>query len=745
MAFKQDELNAKEHGNVRLVEALRVGHEVRLTLSCPGMAPDAFTVHGMQNPIRMRFGQAITLRGQARHGSLRMSWPGGTLLAEPDVPDLTFFDGLNVGLALRREEPAEIARDWLEWHRTHHAMTGALIVDRSEKPDFADALYTLMPDDDGFAVRVVRPGVPLGQSDLGREGDVFFAPDAPGRDRLAPPEPDPWLAPLADVAIFEAMRHRFLAQAQGVMNLDLCDLLAPRVDAEEDVFTAARASVGGVVPLAGRHVYPWRWPRGRALGFADHTCVLFDRPSIRRRWCVAPDKAKEETHWRLLRVAGAPVDPTKTWPFWRAMGLKHPGARVAALVPKAGLKEAPDLIAAMSGIGGVEPVRMPVAKLRRPTEAGTVTLVTSMKNEGPFILDWIAWHRAIGADRFLIYSNDCTDGTEEMLAVLHDEGLVTHRNNDGYRATGLTPQHSVLAAADDDPVTKAADWIAFVDCDEFVNIKRGEGRFADLFDAVPDANMIAMTWRLFGNSDVHGFEDRPVFDQFGLCAPELCRKPHQAWGFKTLFRNQGIYRKLGVHRPKGLTPQLVDHINWVNGSGAAMPKSIYRNGWRSTTATYGYDIVQLNHYAVRSAESFLVKRARGRANHITRDQGLGYWFRMNNNAVDGGIHPNSRALFAAEKARLLARPNIRAAHEVTVLRHKEQVAALKEDAFYADFFEVLKSPRMERLSRHLRHFGAGVFQSGPSVVPDERVFGEWNEGDFFTVPLPDTEERGFGD
>ncbi|MEL7105149.1 MAG: glycosyltransferase family 2 protein [Pseudomonadota bacterium] len=744
MAFQDVELNAQDAGEVRLIEALRLGGEVRLTLSSPNQRPEAYTVHGMETPQRMRFGQATTLIGAAPKGVVRVSWPGGTVLAVPADPNLDFFAGHTVGLAIRSEERPEIARDWLDWHRTHHGMSAALIVDRAARPGFSDGLRALVAQTE-FPVMVVRPGVALGRAELGREGDPYFAPDAPGRDRMVPPEPDAWLAPLADVAIYEAMRHRFLANARGVMNLDLCDLLAPQPDRARDVFDLACRVPGGVVALGGRHVYPWRLPRGRPVEFADHTCAMFDRPSLRRRWCLAPDMAGPTTHWRLLRVAGANPDPAKALGFWRAMALKHPDARVAALVPKAGLKEDPALIAATDGRQSIKPVRMPKAKLRRPKSKGTVTLVTSMKNEGPFILDWIAWHRAIGADRFLIYSNDCTDGTEEMLALLDAEGLIEHRNNDGYRATGLTPQHSVLAAADQDAVTRKADWLAFVDCDEFINIKRGEGRFSDLFAAVPDANMISMTWRLFGNGDVHGFEDVPVFDQFTQCAPELCRKPHQAWGFKTLFRNEGIYRKLGVHRPKGLSPQLVDHINWVNGSGAAMPKSIFRNGWRSTTATYGYDIVQLNHYAVRSAESFLVKRERGRANHITRDQGLGYWFRMNNNAVQGDIHAPARALFEAEKARLLENPKIRAAHAVAVSRHIDRIAILKDDPFYAEFYDVLTSERMERLSRLLGHFGAGVFQSGPGVVPDERVFGEWKEDDFFTVPLPETDARGFGD
>ncbi len=85
--------------------------------------------------------------------------------------------------------------------------------------------------------------------------------------------------------------------------------------------------------------------------------------------------------------------------------------------------------------------------------------------------------------------------------------------------------------------------------------------------------MISLTWRLFGNADVHEYEDRFLLDQFDRCAPEVIRKPHQAWGFKTLFRNIDIYKKLGVHRPKGLKPDLWDQVKWLNGSGKPLPRT----------------------------------------------------------------------------------------------------------------------------------------------------------------------------
>jgi hypothetical protein len=247
-----------------------------------------------------------------------------------------------------------------------------------------------------------------------------------------------------------------------------------------------------------------------------------------------------------------------------------------------------------------------------------------------------------------------------------------------------------------------------------------------------------MTWRLFGNDDVHEFRDSPITSQFSSCAEEMCRKPHQAWGFKTLYRNIGLFNKMGVHRPKGLKPQLWEDIHWVNGSGTPLPREMFRNAWRSTSATVGYDLVQLNHYAVRSAESFLVKRDRGRVNHVDRDQGLAYWFRMNHNAVKETSIQRMLPRLRDEMERLLADPEIAAMHAHCVAAHEAKIKELKATENYAKFYQELTGPRMEKMSKILRHFGANVFLSGPEVVPDDVVFQDHEETFFFTVKQTET-------
>ena len=51
-------------------------------------------------------------------------------------------------------------------------------------------------------------------------------------------------------------------------------------------------------------------------------------------------------------------------------------------------------------------------------------LATCVRNEGPYLFDWIIYHRALGFDTATVYSNDNTDGSDELLSFLQQRGLV---------------------------------------------------------------------------------------------------------------------------------------------------------------------------------------------------------------------------------------------------------------------------------------------------------------------------------
>ncbi len=245
------------------------------------------------------------------------------------------------------------------------------------------------------------------------------------------------------------------------------------------------------------------------------------------------------------------------------------------------------------------------------------TLFSMMKDEGHNLIEWVAYHHMIGFDNICVYTNNCNDGTDEMLIRLQEMGYVQHFENNV--PEGGKPQPNALKLGFKNPEIQDSEWIMIMDADEFVSIKCGDNTMDALMAELPkDAWAVAMTWLFFGSSDLLDWDPGIVTEAYTMSAPPAFRK---GWGVKTMFR-PGEDIKFGIHRPKvkggdsnpeGISAML--NRKWVNGSGKEMPKEFNLSGWRSTRPTIGRDLVELNHYAVKSYEAYLLRRIRGNVNN----------------------------------------------------------------------------------------------------------------------------------
>lgn len=301
--------------------------------------------------------------------------------------------------------------------------------------------------------------------------------------------------------------------------------------------------------------------------------------------------------------------------------------------------------------------------------------VTPMKNEGPFVLEWVAHNLSIGVDQIVVMTNDCTDGTDALLTRLHERGIVTHVDNNSRRQT--SPQKRAYKKFLKMEVARPQDWVVVIDADELINVKTGDNTLRALTGAIPNAKTISMTWRLFGNAGVIRYEDRFLADQFRRAAAEQKPRPPQAWGFKTMFQ-RGLWDALGVHRPKRPTVETMEECHWYNGSGQLMPDRYYTNSWRSARDSVGYDLVQVNHYALKSCESYLVKKMRGRAHHLGESLGMEYWNMMNQNAEEDGtidvVQDRKRDVFYD----LMSDPETARLHHMSCDLHRQKISQLRE-------------------------------------------------------------------
>jgi hypothetical protein len=302
--------------------------------------------------------------------------------------------------------------------------------------------------------------------------------------------------------------------------------------------------------------------------------------------------------------------------------------------------------------------------------------IITVKNEGAFLLDWVAHHRAIGFDHILAFSNNCSDGTDAMLDRLAELGGLTHLRNPGPWAEG--PQWAALKQAADHPAYARAAWAMVIDIDEYVNIHVGNRSLDALIAACDGAEAIAVTWRMFGNAGVVAQGDRPVTEVFTRAAPRVLHWPWRALMVKTLYRT-AAFRKPGVHRPKGPvgTPRLADP-----GLGARL---------FSAPGQDHYRLAQINHYALGAMEDYLVKCDRGRANRDSAAFDMAYWCDRNFAAEE------DRSILSIDstplRAALHADPVLAGLHRAAWAWRRARFAALMaEEPWRALFGRLMMTP-----------------------------------------------------
>jgi Glycosyl transferase family 2 len=306
-----------------------------------------------------------------------------------------------------------------------------------------------------------------------------------------------------------------------------------------------------------------------------------------------------------------------------------------------------------------------------------VTAVLTVRNEGAFLLEWLAHHRACGITDILVFSNDCSDGTDTMLDRLQAMGWLAHVRNPGPHPEG--PQWAALKQADRHPLVTQADWLLPLDIDEFVNVHVGDRTIPALLVALPQATAITLTWRLFGNPGIVEYADLPVTETFTRAAPRVIYWPWRAALFKTLVRNDGSYGKLGVHRPRQPVAGRMDDQRWFDGSGRALPPAFRTKRIFSDIGRDNHALVQLNHYALGAMQSFMLKCDRGRAVHADSGLDAGYWVERNFTAEEdlSILALDSRAL----REELMADPMLGPLHRQAVdWRHTRFAALMRDDA-----------------------------------------------------------------
>lgn len=230
------------------------------------------------------------------------------------------------------------------------------------------------------------------------------------------------------------------------------------------------------------------------------------------------------------------------------------------------------------------------------------TICGIVKNEAPYLLEWIAYHKAIGIDAFVIYDNLSTDNSYDILRALDRAGIIktySQHENDGGSPQLKAYNHCIRNHGAD------TELMTFIDADEFMTPADGvdlKAHITQTFAAHPDMSAMGINWMVFGSSGET--VKRPGF----LIERFQYRDANPSSVIKTIVKPQAV-KEMFIHYAELKAGRYGDEL------GRPVTFREAPGGAPGSIATASASKVQLNHYMVKSREEFAIKRSRGNANY----------------------------------------------------------------------------------------------------------------------------------
>ena len=234
-----------------------------------------------------------------------------------------------------------------------------------------------------------------------------------------------------------------------------------------------------------------------------------------------------------------------------------------------------------------------------------LAVVAILKNEAPYLKEWLDYHLAAGVDHFYLYDNDSPDNLREVVAPYVKAGFVNYIN-----AAGKFMQMQTYNDAAN-RFKFQSRYMAFIDGDEFIYPKTNRN-IVEVVDEILSHNAsaagLAVNWQCFGsNGQETADTSRGVLERFTRRAPK-------DWGSSEIGN---------AHVKTIANPRMIHYLNiphfayYFDGVFA-----VNENGGKVKEA-FNYPVtaekIVLNHYRVKSREEYAKKVSRGAADHNTYD------------------------------------------------------------------------------------------------------------------------------
>lgn len=275
-------------------------------------------------------------------------------------------------------------------------------------------------------------------------------------------------------------------------------------------------------------------------------------------------------------------------------------------------------------------------------------VVGTMRDDGIYIVEWVAYYLALGFDHIFIYTNDNSDGSEVLLRLLVDHDVISLIESE---TSGTVPpevkayEHAVQLLHD----LRDFEWVMFVDSDEFfVPASCYNYSISEILAALekrfpgqlPSGICYHWLWLVSGNAFAR---DRGLLiERFQHARPHFYTK--------VLVRIRDLISMRHQH-----FPEVKEGRSLVNSAFAPIPTDLESFAQILDEKRQEYAGGWVNHYWVRSFEEFAVKKARGKSLQLednTYDRDFRLFFLWNGEETPENHYPIDTAWLGRVKAKI---------------------------------------------------------------------------------------------
>ncbi len=208
------------------------------------------------------------------------------------------------------------------------------------------------------------------------------------------------------------------------------------------------------------------------------------------------------------------------------------------------------------------------------------------KNVSRYLVEWIEFHRLVGATRFYLYDNASTDNPGRILEPYVREGVVVLHHWPGFPIFPAAREHCTRTYGHE------ARWIAMLDDDEFLFPVKGQSvpKVLEHYHRYP---AVAVHWAMFGSSGHRLSPEGLVLENYTRRNADLSPKIKSIMNPRRVVRHKSTH--YGIYTGKQLAVNERHETVRLSASD------------REPTG----QLLRINHYWSKSEEDYRLKLSRG--------------------------------------------------------------------------------------------------------------------------------------